>query len=102
MNSAETLIAVSTLMLEAAAHEDWSSVAALDGERRSLIHALPTALDPETVRRLQSLDTQLLSMACAERTRLGERVRVGQKLDQAAKQYAVAARSDTSRTNGAQ
>ena len=100
MSSAETLIAVSTLMLEAASREDWSSVAAMEGERRSLIDALPPSLDAKTVQRLQSLDGQLLSMACAERTRLGERVRVGQKLDRAARQYAVAARSDIS-TNGA-
>jgi len=100
MSSAETLIAVSTLMLEAASREDWSSVAAMDGERRSLISALPSTLDAKTVHRLQSLDSQLLSMACAERTRLGERVRVGQKLDRAARQYAVAARSGIS-TSGA-
>ena len=100
MSDADTLIAVSTLMLEAASREDWPSVIALDGERRSLIEALPATLDAVSAARLRSFDQQLLSMAGAERARLSERIVVGQQLDRAAQQYAVAARPPLNGSNG--
>lgn|GEM_PF-2862000 len=100
MSGADALIAVSTLMLEAASREDWSSVEALDEERRSLIAALPPALESVTVDRLKALDRQLLVMAQTERTRLDECIRVGQKLDKAAREYATAARLVGSGSNG--
>jgi len=100
MSQADTLIAVCTLMLEAASREDWASVATLDQERRTLIEALPATLSVDDAARLRALDQQLLVKATSERTRLGERMRVGQKLDQAARQYALAARSAVGANRG--